>query len=126
MFHILSKIREVGPYRPTIRDVRLWFAVLNEIIFNGKVPKFKYVNIVDKRGQLGACHSFVKGDDIRWCELDIHHEFKSFSLFLAVLGHEMIHCYQYCVLRRDMSHGQYFWTWAKKFRKHKLPLQIRY
>jgi hypothetical protein len=124
MFDILSKIHTEGPYRPTIKEVRLWFAIINELIFNGKVPKFKYIFIKHVRGQLGACLPF-EGDN-RFCNLEIEPEYKDFSVFLAILAHEMVHCYQWVILKRNASHGKYFWKWAKKFKKQKLPLNIRY
>jgi hypothetical protein len=127
MFDILSKIQETGPYRPRIKDVRLWFSVINEIVFKGKVPKFKYIHIGHKRGQFAACvehHNEITGKV--WCDLEMDEEFKDFAFFLAVLAHEMVHAYQVLVLGRPMSHGKYFWAWKKKFNKHKLPLAIYY
>lgn len=127
MLEILSRIREKGPYRPRIKDVRLWFSVINEIVFKGKLPKFRYITIADKKGQFAACES---QEDVetgkRWCNLELNEEFRSFSFFLAVLAHEMVHAYQYTILGRPMSHGKYFWMWKKTFNKHKLPLLIRY
>lgn len=127
MFDILSKIHEKGPYRPRIKDVRLWFAVINETVFKGKLPKFRYVTVEHKKGQFASCISKINDTTgERWCELEIDEEFKDFAFFLAVLAHEMIHAYQWTVEQRPMSHGKFFWQWRKIFRRNKLPLLIRY
>jgi hypothetical protein len=125
MLEILTKIQEVGLYRPTIKEVRIWFAILNDIVFHGVLPKFRYIILNTKKCYYGACNGHELNGKL-WCELELQPEFKDFAFFIAILAHEMIHMYQWTINKRGMSHGPYFWVWAKEFKKYDIPLFVKY
>jgi SprT-like family protein len=124
---ILDQLYEEGDYRPTIKDVRKWAGVLNEVVFDGQVPKFRYVHIKTKRGQYGACQPMIEPNTSeRSCQLEMDEKFYSFRFFLSILAHEMIHCYQWIVTGEKPHHGKSFKAWKDKLESNKIPLRIFY
>jgi hypothetical protein len=125
---ILSKIHEPGTYYPTIKDIRKWHAILNELIFDGKIPKFYDIEIKRFQGQYAACvpHIKMKPPYDRCVKLQIDPKFRNFKLFLAILVHEMIHCHEW-INYGKMTHGKKsFFMWKEKLAEHNIPLRERY
>lgn len=128
MLSILNKIHEPGPFSPSIKDVRKWAGVLNELVFDGKIPKFRDIIIKQKRGQFASVTDRVnKKDPEKYeCILTISETFLNFEVFIAILAHEMIHCYQSVVQRIKMNHGPSFFVWKEKLAEHSIILSRKY
>lgn len=123
MLLYLSKVYGAGVYKPTIREIRIWFGVLNTLIFKNKIQKFRYITIHYRRQQVASCHGYY--DTPRFCNLEINPRFRDFKTFLKVLIHEMVHSYQFINQEREMSHGRYFFNWKKRIEKHGLSLETK-
>lgn len=123
MLKYLSKVYGHGVYKPSIREVRIWFDILNHLIFKDDVKKFRYITLIYRRGQLGLCIGFEA--EPRYCNLELNPRFRNFETFLKVLVHEMVHNYQAVNQKRTMSHGRYFYNWKKRVEKHGIPFEYR-
>jgi hypothetical protein len=128
----LSRLYGEKAYKPNIRDVRIWFNVLNEIIFDGEIHKFRYVHIKYVRGQCAACvpHYTDKmhedDEHLRWCSLELNPRFRNFKTFLAVLAHEMVHSCEFINEEKEMSHGPSFFKWKHRIEEFGIPFSIAF
>jgi len=125
---ILQKIHEPGEFCPTIKDVRKWHGVLNEAVFDGVVPKFYDIVIVDKLPRQFAATMALKDKkvpDKRFARLEINPRFPSFKKFIIILIHEMIHCWQW-ICENRMDHGKTFFQWKEKLKDQGIPLSEKY
>ena len=127
MLPILEKIYEECEYYPTIKEVRQWFGVLNEIIFESRIPKFYNIEIKSFRGQFAACLPCTKTKEpfVRCSELQIDYKFHNFRGFITILAHEMIHAWEWKT-RGYVSHGKNFFQWKQKLLEHGIPLKKCY
>ena len=130
MTHSLHDITNnvyVGEFYPTLKQVRFWFAVYNQLIFRGKITRFRYIIVKYYPNQLAHCHGkWDAKKDLRYCNLQLYPRFKSFTTFIAILVHEMIHAHQWVNEGRDMSHGPNFFRWKNKLECNGLSLSIKY
>jgi hypothetical protein len=109
-----------SPYKPTLKEVTLWFDYLNDLIFDGKLKKFRKVYRMDKSWDLwGECHGY--DGQTRYCELVLCKEYPSKMLFIVTLAHEMVHSYTW-QFKGKIDHGKTFLEWREKFAKVHLPL----
>jgi SprT-like family len=116
-------------YRPNIRDTRIWFNVLNELIFKNKVHKFRYINIKYVRGQCAACSGDIDAKGKYWCALELNPRFRNFETFLGVLAHEMVHSYEFVIeknIKQVPIHGPSFLKWKDTVKKHGLPFSVAF
>lgn len=118
----------VGEFRPTCKQVRFWFAVYNQLIFRGKIARFRYIIIKYYPNQLAHCEGkWDAKKDMRYYNLQMHPRFNSFKTFISILVHEMIHAHQWVNEERDdMSHGSNFFKWKKKLERNDIILSIKY
>jgi hypothetical protein len=106
-----------GCYRPTKYAVTRWFNILNDVLFSNSLDKFKTITIKQMKRAWGEC----RGNDDQSCDLILHNRFNTKSEFIEVLGHEMVHHYQW-LFEEDMDHGDTFFAWKKLFNKNNLEL----
>lgn len=98
------------PYCPTISDCYRWTEILNQIIFGGKVAKYRKIIVRRLHNQWAYCHygkSPVR--QIKQCDLVIHNRFPSFSAFYSILAHELIHLCEYYETEQ-IAHGKFFYS----------------
>lgn len=116
-------------YKPNVRDIRIWFNVLNELIFKNKVHKFRYINIKYVRGQCAACLGEVDADNNPWCWIEINPRFRNFETFLGVLAHEMVHSYEFIIdknVKQFPMHGPSFFKWKEKIEENGIPFSAAF
>jgi hypothetical protein len=114
-----------GPYCPSIRKTRKWFKVLNKLIFKTQLPPFYRVKISSIKDAWANCLGFEE-KGIRWCSVHLDKKFPSEAHFVTVLIHEMVHNYEWCILKKDMSHGPDFFKWKEKLNSLGVPLHKKY
>ena len=110
-------------YRPTIKECREWFIILNKEIFEDRLDSFRNMKVSRRHG----CWGEVTAEQTRtsrFTTLSMNHHFKSKKHFIEVLGHEMIHHYQLTVMNESMTHGETFFTWKDRFAKLGMSLTI--
>lgn len=111
-----QKVRHV----PTIAETKLWFRIINREIFDNALGDFEHIEIRRRHGAWGECIGYIEKDK-RWCHLSLNHYMISKKHFINVVGHEMVHLYQWTV-GHEMNHGQSFFEWKPKFAKFKMVL----
>jgi len=123
----LSKLIEVyhsGTYKTKLTDINLWFDILNNIIFNNRVPSYRYHHIQKMRDCVGCVIYEDNDQSEKWMDLYVLPKYKSFQTFVEVLGHEMVHAYQYWIAKDSCNHNQEFYRWKSKFRSNGLKLSL--
>ena len=116
---VLNEVNYKKAYKPTKKNAVLMFNVLNHAIFNGKldIPK---INVRKLRGAFGEyCYDTKKPD---YEDITVTTEFENLRHFLIVLGHEMVHHYQYSIQGDTANHNRKFYRWRNKFNKMGLEL----
>ena len=117
------------PYYPTLTDAELWFDILNNIIFKRKLPPFDSISIRRMRGAVGQVvfndQKEKRKKKPRECHLELHYIMKDFKTFLTVLGHEMVHLWQYHMLEdNSCNHNIDFYKWRRVFGANGLKLTL--
>lgn len=123
----LSKLIEVyhtGVYKTKLTDINLWFDILNNMIFNNRVPAYRYHHIQKMRDCVGCVIYEDNDQEEKWMDLYVLPKYKSFQTFVEVLGHEMVHAYQYWIAKDSCNHNQEFYRWKSKFRSNGLKLSL--
>lgn len=113
-------------FKPEQHDVEKWFGYLNEKIFNDELPDFDEVVISRRRMIHAECilHNVNANGDMT-IHLNINNNFKDITQFICVLGHEMVHMFQY--LNADTgNHNKMFFSFRDLFEQHGLVLTRRY
>jgi hypothetical protein len=115
--YLISKKRSVitnRKYRPSERDVRYWWGVVNSALFIDqavKRPQHVYVKI--RRQTWAMTYSY---DNRPKCSIAVNRTFRSFTHFITVLVHEMVHVWEH-ENYGDMSHGSDFYSWEVEVRE---------
>ena len=122
----------ITPYMSSKRKATYWFNILNREVFNSKLTKFRNViiteNLHNKKGKIFAeCEGFYDLNEKPIADLHLTDKFKSVQQFISILGHEMIHLYQW-IYEGSMNHSKqnFFRPWEEKFAKHGIKLATIY
>jgi len=120
----MSVIFSKNPYFTTNRKILYWFRVLNHNIFSHLVhyPKeIKIYHIGDEA--FGYCQAVKKNENDtipKYWNLCMSKKYPQFITFLEVLGHEMVHAYDYWYntkryLKSIAGHTNEFFSWKPYF-----------
>ena len=121
----IINVYHTGPYRTKYKDIELWFDIINNCIFNRKIKDFRYYHIQRMRDCCGCVIYEDKTHKEKWIDLYLLPKYKDFQTFVEVLAHEMVHAYQYWILKdSSCNHNQEFYRWRNKFRSHGLKLSL--
>ena len=123
-------------YRTSLREVQYLFNLLNEEIFNNKLPTPTFQIMARCRKYWGFCiaDDFHPGFDSTKSDCIIRLSDKWFckQWLITTLAHEMCHQYQWDVASRKrarrgmepiMSHGPTFFQFKEKLAKHNISLK---
>lgn len=97
------------PFRPTRADWRRWSAVLNYIVFDGKIPPYRKITVRRLRGTYAYFISHETSQGRKYGELHMTPRFLSFQSFLSVLAHELCHYAEWMSLETT-RHGAFFYS----------------
>ena len=112
------------PYKTTLADCELWFDILNNIIFKRGLPVFDSVTIRKMRSAVGQVIITDKEKKVE-CHLEMNTNYKDFQTFLEVMGHEMVHLWQYTQLSDSTcNHNTEFYKWKRVFGQNGLRLTL--
>jgi hypothetical protein len=102
------KRRGEDELKVTDKLTRYWWNVLNTAVFDGKlnIPR-KFIFRRFHQETLGYCVPLKRNGDVH---LAIRSDLPSFSTFLTVLVHEMVHQWQW-VNHKHIAHGPSFYKW---------------
>ena len=112
------------PYKTTLADCELWFDILNNIIFKRSLPAFDSITVRRMRSAVGQVIITDKNKKVE-CHLEMNTSMKDFQTFLEVMGHEMVHLWQYTQLSDSTcNHNTEFYKWKRVFASNGLRLTL--
>ena len=122
------------PYRPNDEDISSVYTAINDSIFGGilQQPPIRLSRVKKTWGWCQGDYE-MRGDGHWPCakEIIMYPMYPGVHMFVAILGHEMVHQWQWTVASIErlamgkkplMSHGPSFYQWRKAFAKRGLPL----
>jgi len=126
-------------YRPSKKEVLRYFKIINEEIFNNKLPTPKIEVISRCRKYWGFCiaddfHPNLENEKSD-CVIRLSDKWFCKQWLIATLAHEMCHQYQWDVVSRKrakyglepiMSHGPTFFIYKDKLAKYGIELKKSY
>jgi hypothetical protein len=95
------------PFHPTIADCVRWSEVLNYIMFDGALPKWRKITVKKLRAWAYCIGNTTPKRKKKYCTLEMNDKFDSFAAFYSVLAHEMCHAAEYHELE-EIKHGSFF------------------
>jgi hypothetical protein len=114
-------------YVTSIEDCEEWFHILNEEIFDCKLPVIDYVDIRWRRKAWAYYQYITDNNDADYKEsvLCMNKKYTNKKFFVEVLAHELIHHHQF-IFDEPMGHGPSFMKWMKAFNQKGLKLVKSY
>lgn len=109
-------------FKATVDDIKFWFDVLNEQIFENKLTPIDKIYIRSHENFHAIYEYFQKKHPqypktgLRMCK-----NYRNEKLFVEILAHEMVHHYQFLYKERP-GHGKSFNKWKPKFNEKGLRL----
>jgi len=106
-------------YITTYKDIKKYFKMLNEAVFDGKLSPFNEIIIKQIRDRKKYCYGLVeilewKRKGTRVYRLQMQPQYKSKKDFVDTLGHEMVHLYQMANLGDTGNHNKLFYSFGPK------------
>jgi hypothetical protein len=106
-------------YLTTYKDIKKFFKILNEGLFNNKLSPFNDIEIKELKyqkcmGQVIQLDSKRKGTRVHKLEMDTKYDTK--KDFLDTLAHEMVHLYQFTQLNDNGAHNKLFYSFSSKLK----------
>lgn len=110
-------------YRPSLREVKEIYKLVNKYVFNNK--------LVMPPIEIGICRTYwgvCEGQDIptkkgTYCRIRLVDKWFCVQWMITTLAHEMVHQYEWDVLRKKMTHRQSFFMWREKLDKFNIGLK---
>lgn len=121
----LLQSNDTYEYNTTIEDCQEWFNILNRELFSNSLPLVDDIDIRWRRGAYAWYDYDENEPGTGTCRLLMNKRYKSKQFFVEVLGHEMIHHYQY-INNEEVGHGSSFLKWRDTFNKKGLNLVRAY
>jgi len=123
---LASSNMHTTPFCPTIADCNLWFNLLNHLMFEGTLPKFRKITVRRLRSTFAWCEGMETPIRHRkYTLLVMNNKFKSFGAFYAILAHEMVHSHEFHE-RNVIAHGPYFYSHKEMLREYGIKLAATY
>lgn len=112
---IRTHIKIYGRRRVVVTQklITRWWNLLNIAVFYSKIPLPQKIDIRKLRGYFGECLVTSKGHK---CSLIIEQDFSTKGLFLDVLVHEMVHCWE-GYHHGTMGHSKRFYEWKPRIKR---------
>ena len=106
-------------YTTTYKDIKKYFKMLNDAVFDGKLSPFNEIIIKQIRDRKKYCYGLVeilewKRKGTRVYRLQMQPQYKSKKDFVDTLGHEMVHLYQMANLGDTGNHNKLFYSFGPK------------
>lgn len=123
-------------YRPTRKEVRQLYNLINKEIFNNQLPKARIEVRSHCRGYWGICmaEGFNPKRKTSQCVIRISDRWYCKQWLINILAHEMVHQHQWDVYSKErnkegkdplMSHGPSFFAFKKHLSEHGLILRAK-
>jgi hypothetical protein len=114
-------------YTTTYKDIKKYFKMINEAVFDNKLSPFNEIIIKQIRDKKKYCYGLVeilewKRKGTRVYRLQMQPQYKSKKDFVDTLGHEMVHLYQMANLGDTGNHNKLFYSFGPKLNEIGLQL----
>jgi len=114
-------------YTTTYKDIKKYFKMINEAVFDNKLSPFNEIIIKQIRDKKKYCYGLVeilewKRKGTRVYRLQMQPQYKSKKDFVDTLGHEMVHLYQMVNLGDTGNHNKLFYSFGPKLNEIGLHL----
>ena len=121
-------------YRPTKREVKKLYNIINEEIFNNELPPAHLEVKSHCRGYWGLCMStgFNPKKKSSQCKIRLSDRWYCKQWLIDTLAHEMVHQYQWDIYSKEravegkepiMSHGPSFYKFRKQLAEYGIMLK---
>jgi len=117
----LKKEFELGRrYATTYKDIKKYFKLFNQYIFDNKLSPFNQIEIKEIRDRdVKYCYGQVvilewKRKGTRLYKLEMQPTYKNKKEFLDTLAHEMVHLYQMANLGDTGNHNKIFYSFEEQ------------
>jgi hypothetical protein len=121
-------------YRPTKREVKKLYNIINEEIFNNELPPASLEIKSHCRGYWGMCMStgFNPKKKSSQCKIRLSDRWYCKQWLIDTLAHEMVHQYQWDIYSKErategkepiMSHGPSFYKFRKQLAEYGIMLK---
>ena len=121
-------------YRPTKREVKKLYNIINEEIFNNELPPAHLEVKSHCRGYWGLCMStgFNPKKKSSQCKIRLSDRWYCKQWLIDTLAHEMVHQYQWDIYSKEravegkepiMSHGPSFYKFRKQLAEYGIVLK---
>lgn len=111
-------------YKTTYKDIKKYFNIINDCIFESKLSPFNDVSIKRINGRtLGQVVIMEwKRKGTRQYHLEMLPEYRNKKEFVDTLGHEMVHLYQMANVGDTGNHNKLFYSFGPKLKQIGLSL----
>jgi len=114
-------------YYTNFKDIKKYFKLINDTIFNGELSPFNQIEIKQIRDKKKYCYGLVevlewKRKGTRVYRLQMQPVYKSKKDFVDTLGHEMVHLYQMANKGDSGNHNKLFYSFEPKLKSIGLRL----
>jgi hypothetical protein len=122
---VASSRLDATPFCPTIADCKRWTEVLNYIMFQGQIPKYREITVRPMRKAYAWCHGKHDRRGKKYCNLEVDIKFDSFAAFYSILAHELCHAAEWHEME-DINHGNFFYSHREMLEKIGIKLRRCY
>jgi len=121
------ELSEKSEYITTYKDIKKYFKIINESVFENKLSPFNKIDIKQIRDRKKYCYGYVevlewKRKGTRVYRLQMQPQYKTKRDFVDTLGHEMVHLYQMANLGDTGNHNKVFYSFEPKLKEIGLNL----
>jgi len=114
-------------YKTTYKDIKKYFKIINESIFEKKLSPFNRIEIKQIRDKKKYCYGYVEvleweRKGTRVYKLQMQPFYRNKKEFVNTLGHEMVHLYQMANLGDSGNHNKLFYSFGPKLKEIGLNL----
>ncbi|MEY4331818.1 MAG: SprT-like family [Bacteroidota bacterium] len=110
-------------YRPSLREINETYKLINKYVFNNKLKR-PPIQLKSCRKYWGMCiGSLQEVSPGTFCKIELMDKWFCIQWMITTLAHEMVHQYEWDVLRKDMTHRQSFFIWREKLAEFNINLK---
>ena len=112
-----KELLSVRKYKTTYKDIKKYFRLINDNVFNGKLSPFNDINIMYMNRKKYVAQVLIlewKRKGTNQFNLEMNKTYKNKKEFVDTLGHEMIHLYQRANLGDTGNHNDTFYSFRPK------------
>ena len=112
-----KELLSVIKYQTTYKDIKKYFRLINDNVFNGKLSPFNDINIMHMNRKKYVAQVLIlewKRKGTNQFNLEMNKTYKNKKEFVDTLGHEMVHLYQMANLGDTGNHNDTFYSFRPK------------